>query len=409
MVLSDIPQLKINNIDLKILYVIGEGMCGITLALTTKQNSTTYPLLICKLFKNIQFCKNPNDTVYNELIKYNITPKLISIQHLSDNFKYEYLDFEGYKVKNIFKNIIYYYEIGGFCNLTQYISILQINKYDNIEYLKKYINDILNIIEKINKIGIIHHDLKCDNIMIKNEYTYYLFNLYNLYNKEKNENNKIKLLNEINKYMFTKNKLKISLSDNKLLKNNNLVKSNLISINNKYNISLIDFDFSFNINKEFKTYINKYNLKNKNVKNILQLIYNVWMKCDVINVLFELMEKIKIHSCFNKINNNINDILQFIEFKYKNVINEIINNTVILKELNNNYIAYNIINNILTMTYNINDETFYYMFNYLYTKQYIKDNDYLYYNYEYCKNITNKYLYDNPIKLNEKDKKQIYK
>ena len=405
MVLSDIPKLKVNNIEFKILYIIGEGLCGITLALTTKQKPTKYPLLICKLFRNSSLCNNPNQEIYNKIQKFNFTPKLIGIQNLSDNFKYSYLDLEGLKRKDIFKNIIYYYEIGGICNLTQYLYILQNTNYNNIEYLKKYINDILNIIIKINKTGILHHDLRCDNIMIKNEYTYYLFNLFNLYNKETNEDNKAKLLKEISKYLFNQDKLKSSLSDINLLKNNGLIKLDLITINNINNISLIDFDFSINLNYDFKKYIQNYDLKNKDNKNILQLIYNIWVNCDIINILYEIMEKINIHNCFHQINENSINILKFVENKYKKIIERIINNSSILKELNNEYKAYHIINNVLTMLYNINNETFNSMFNYLYTKQYLKDNDYLYYNSDYCKNIANKYLYDNPIKLNKKDLK----
>ena len=108
MVLSDIPKLQLNDIEFKILYTTGEGLCGITLALTTKNNSTNYPLLICKLFKSIQLCNKPNDNIYNKVQNYNITSKLIGIQKLTDKFKYQYTDLEGFKVKGIFENYIYF-------------------------------------------------------------------------------------------------------------------------------------------------------------------------------------------------------------------------------------------------------------------------------------------------------------
>ncbi len=410
MVLSNIPKLKINNIELEILYLIWEGKCGITLALTTKNNPTNYPLLICKFFRNSQYCSNPKNKIYNELTKYNITPKLIGIQKTQDNFKYEYINIDGLKVKEIFKNNIYYYEIGGICNLSQYLLLLKENKYNNIEYLKNYVNIIINNITNINiNSNILHHDLICDNIMIKNKYTLYLFNIFNLYLKEKNDIKKKKLLKELNKYLFNTTNLNKKLTDDNLLKDNELYKSKIITMNNKHNISFIDFDFAININDTFKSLINKYNLNNNMVKYSIQLIYNIWFKCDLLNVLFELIEKIHIDYSFNNFSNNITDILRYIENKYKSIITDIINNTFLLKNINNNIIAYNVINNVLTMIYNINNKSFDNLFKYIYTNQYLKDNDYLYYNYEHCKYIANKYLKDNTIILNENSKKHIYK
>ena len=408
MVLSDIPKLQLNDIEFKILYTTGEGLCGITLALTTKNNPTNYPLLICKLFKSIQLCEKPNDNIYNKVQNYNITSKLIGIQKLTDKFKYEYIDLEGFKVKGIFENYIYYYEIGGFCNLTQYLSILREFKYENIDYLKKYINDILKSIKKLNyETGILHHDLRTDNIMIKNSYSYYLFNLYNLYLKEKNEDTKKKLLKELNKYIFDKGSYK-KILDETILKNTDLFKSGLITINN-INVSIIDFDMAYDLNVNFKKYISKYNLNNKNVKDTLQLIYNVWINSDILQILYDLLERISFINCIETNNDNMKDILKYIEDLIENSINEIISNSI-LKELKNVQLSYIILNNILTMTHNIkSNKEFDILFNYVYTKQYLKDKDYLHYDYIYSKNLAEKYLFINKINLNEKDKKLVYK
>ena len=408
MVLSDIPKLQLNDIEFKILYTTGEGLCGITLALTTKNNPTNYPLLICKLFKSIQLCEKPNDNIYNKVQNYNITSKLIGIQKLTDKFKYEYTDLEGFKVKGIFENYIYYYEIGGFCNLTQYLSILREFKYENIDYLKKYINDILKSIKKLNyETGILHHDLRTDNIMIKNSYSYYLFNLYNLYLKEKNEDTKKKLLKELNKYIFDKGSYK-KILDETILKNTDLFKSGLITINN-INVSIIDFDMAYDLNVNFKKYISKYNLNNKNVKDTLQLIYNIWINSDIFQILYDLLERISFINCIDTNNDNMKDILKYIEDLIEKTINEIISNTS-LKELKNVQLSYIILNNILTMTHNIkSNKEFDILFNYIFTKQYLKDKDYLHYDYIYSKNLAEKYLFINKINLNEKDKKLVYK
>lgn len=408
MVLSNIPKLQLNDIEFKILYTTGEGLCGLTLALTTKNNPTNYPLLICKLFKSIQMCEKPNDNIYNKVQNYNITSKLIGIQKLTDKFKYQYTDLEGFKVKGIFENYIYYYEIGGFCNLTQYLDILREFKYENIYYLKKYINDVLKSIKNLNyETGILHHDLRTDNIMIKNSYSYYLFNLYNLYLKEKNEDTKKKLLKEINKYIFDKGSYK-KILDETILKNNGLFKSGLISINN-VNVSIIDFDMAYDLNVNFKKYISKYNLNNKNVKDTLQLIYNVWINSDILQILYDLLERISFINCIETNNDNMKEILKYIEDLIEKTINEIISNTS-LKELKNVQLSYIILNNILTMTHNIkSNKEFDILFNYVYTKQYLKDKDYLHYDYIYSKNLAEKYLFINKINLNEKDKKLVFK
>ncbi len=408
MVLHNIPQLRINNIDLKILYTVGEGLCGVILGLTTKNNPTTYPLLTCKLFKISILCDKPNTNIYNNLKKYNITSKLIGIQNVSDKFEYEYTDFEGYKVKSVFNNIIHYYNIGGICNLTQYIHLLTEDEFKNIEYIKKYIRDILKNIKKINvETGILHHDLRTDNIMIKNNYSYYLFNLYNLYLKEQNENNKKKILKEINKYLFNKNTNKKLLDEN-LLKNNELYKLGLISITNN-DITIIDFNRAYNLNDNFKKYIKPYNLNNKNVKQILQLIYNIWLNSDAISILFSLLEHISIINCNYKNNDNMKNIQIYIENIFDKLINEIIDNTI-LKELNNTQLAYIFLNIILTFTYNIkNNIDFDNVFNYIYTKQYLKNKEYLHYDYIYYGNLADKYINHNKINLSENDKKQVYK
>lgn len=65
------------------------------------------------------------------------------------------------------------------------------------------------------------------------------------------------MLKEINNYLFNKSYNKKLLNIN-LLKNNDLLKSEIISLNN--NISIIDFDMAYNLNDNFKKYISKYNL-----------------------------------------------------------------------------------------------------------------------------------------------------
>lgn len=67
-------------------------------------------------------------------------------------------------------------------------------------------------------------------------------------------------------------------------------------------------------------------------------------------------------------NDNMKNILIFIEDTFEKIINELINNTS-LKKLKNIQLSYIIINNILIMTFNIkNNKDFDILFNYVYTK-----------------------------------------
>ena len=347
-------NLILNEIEYKILYKINEGSYGITYALTTKKNSTKYPILICKFYKNISNNTKTNIKLYNKLTKYNFIPKLYGIQTLSDKFEYD---------NNIYDKYIYYYEIGGICTLGEYISLLNLNNFSlfGINNLKKYINEIINNITELNKNNIIHQDLNKYNIMIKNNYTNYLFDLCNKLENEYNNNKRKEILKEINKYLFTNKNLNKNLLDN--------------DNNKKKLISFIDFDKAIYLNETFNKYIKKYNLKNKTIKNELLLIYNIWKNNDIIKILYNLMDTL--HSY--QYNKYIKLILSNIENKYENILNNIIKNNEILNKLDK-IISYNIINNIHNIIVNItNQNSFNKLFNYIHYKEYLKDKDYLYY------------------------------
>lgn len=400
--LSKLPKLILNNINLKPLFIVNEGVYGLTIALTIKENPTKYPLLVCKIFKSYKkdYITLTN-TTYKLLQKYNITPQLLGIQTLQNNFSFEckYNDQQS-KLCEFDKNI-YYYEIAGIMTLTQYLIYLFELKYDNIDYLIKYIDTIVNNITNINNDGYIHCDLYTDNIMIKNNHTYYLFYAYNTVYTTKDIKQKRQLFKYIDYYLF--NDINDILSDEHL----NNKKLN-IKLNNNI-ISIIDWDLIININSFFNKKIKKYNVNNNKVKKILSLIYSVYCKYDLIMFYLYVLDIIIYHKK-NLSNNNINKILKYTENKFLLLIDDIIKRNNILQKLNNKQLCYHIIINIYYSFINRKlKKSFDSIFNYLYTKQYLKEKDYIYFerNYKYIKSIDlSKY---DIIKLNENDKKIIYK
>ncbi len=329
--LSKLPKLKLNDIELIPLYIVGEGVGGLIIALTTKNNPTLFPLLVCKIIKDIKNNSKPLMNKYNELQKYDITPKLLGIQILNKPFKWYGKNNENHTNECIYRNHIYYFEIGGICTLTQYLTLLIEFKFENIDYLKLYYENIIKNITKINKESeLIHKDFHCSNVMIKNDYTIYLFDIFNKYNKIKNNKSK---LNEIHnylkilrKYLFDINGIKKELNDENIINNTEL--KNIINkdknqelIKDKNIISFIDWDNSININKKFTKYIDKYNVKNQDVKNIIQLLYNILFNIDIKEFLFDLMIRLDDIKSSNKCyNQNINILLESVENKYEEVL-----------------------------------------------------------------------------------------
>jgi len=415
--LSRLPKLKLNNIDLIPLYIVGEGVGGLTIALTTKNNSTKFPLLICKIIKEIDNNSKPFINKYQELEKYDITPRLLGVQTLKKSFKF-------YGKNNIdktnectYRNYVYYFEIGGICTLTQYLSLLTEFKFENIDYLKLYYENIIKNITKINKeLGLIHKDFHCSNIMIKNDYTIYLFDIFNKYDKIKNNKNKPtekqEYLKILRKYLFDINGIKKELNDKNIIEHTelkNLIKTDKNHYTNKNIVSFIDWDFSIDINKKFTRYIDKYNVKNQDVKNIIQLLYNIIFNIDIKEFLFDLMIRLDDIKSIKRYNQNITILLESIENKYEEILKIIILNTELLKNIKNECISYYVINDITNMCYNINKTNFDYIFNYIYSKQYLKDKSYLYQDkYWHSQNNFHYYIELNPIELTEKEKKKVY-
>ncbi len=401
--LSKLPEFKLNDIILKPLFIIDEGAYGLTIALTTKENSTKYPLLICKIFKIYKLKSiTLTNSNYKLLQKFNVVPQLLGIQILENNFTFECKN-NNQTNNNIceFDKHIYYYELGGIMTLYFYLFYLFELRYENIHYLKLYIDNVIENIININKLGIIHGDLNLNNIMIKNNHTFYLSYAYHEYYYTNTKQKNI-FISHLDKYLFS------NISD--ILDDTHLINKSLnIKLHDNI-ISIIDWDLMININNYFKSKIKKYNINNNNVKQILSLIYLVYTKYDLITFYIDILSQLIIIK--NKLTNkNINYIYKYIENKFNELIVDIISNNKILQNINNKQLSYHIIINIYYSYYikRLTKHTFNSIFNYLYTKQYLKDNDYIYSNLSFKYNNILDICKYNKIKLLDKYKKNVYK
>lgn len=408
MVLAHLPSLKLNKTDLKILYTISDDLCSTTLGLTFKENPTNYPIIFGVIYKKDKYCSNLSLKQYTILNKYNSTQHLLGIQQFKSNFKYKYeikLDDDSIQSEEFeYYNFIYYFNIYGFCNLYNFIKF-NIN-FNTINNIKPYINTIIDQILTINKeTKYIHFNLDMNNVMINNSYSIYLYNvceqILKNYNQKEDKN---KLLKEIEKYLSKK-------SRNEKLKNNNI----LGDFNYKYNkIIFINWDNCINIEDIIKREIKKYNINDKDIQSIIKLIYDIVIYSDIIFLLKDIIETLYDIKCLNtysdKIYNDLTDLIMYIENKFEAIIKYIIKENILLKELNDYYKAYYVISTIQYMIYTLDKEkTFDDIFNYIYMKKYKDDKSYIHYNIGYiCYNRDN-YLKYNKIKLNNKDKKIIYK
>ena len=86
MTLNNLPQLILNNEELKILNTIGEGGMGLTLGLTYKNNPTNYPLLVCKLYKKFPEWIEKNLKNYLKMYEAGFSPKLLGIQKTENEY-----------------------------------------------------------------------------------------------------------------------------------------------------------------------------------------------------------------------------------------------------------------------------------------------------------------------------------
>lgn len=390
MTLNNLPQLILNNEELKILNTIGEGGMGLTLGLTYKNNPTNYPLLVCKLYKKFPEWIEKNLKNYLKMYEAGFSPKLLGIQK-TENEYYNVCHINKKKKKRCnFDKHIFYYEIAGICTLTQFISLSSLVNYDNYQLIIKYFKiTIEKALLLSTKLNIVHPDLHASNIMIFNEHTLYLFNKFILYDKIKDT----KEFDKKSKY-FTKliincllNKNSISGNTNKdLIKNTKNIK---LSYDNKPDIKIIDCDRVRNINEIMITFASKYNHDDKKVNEIFELIYFSLMYLNVLKFLLHTLKFLNIIYLKNK-NDNIQKLIEFCNNSLNQYCKEMYSKSKIYKSIKDETLQFTLFNSILYgIFFAQNQEEFDNVFNYLKNKKYVD-------------------FYNNEIKDKNKNKIDIY-
>lgn len=394
---------KKNNLEIEInkdkyitTNIINSGTSGTTLALKQKDNKYIYSTLICKLYKkNNLNSKNKkiDKKIYEEIYKKDISPKLLQSIKINKEIKInQFINNSSYD------NNIDIYEIAGFTTLLNYL-MLSINL--NLENYKDIINIIditLNKIEILNKeLNIIHRDLHLENIMIKNNYTIYLFNLLSLLNNENDKQKINKLNNIIHKIILNKDKDFKKYQDKELL-NNGYKNINLTDNKLNIDINIIDYDFMINY-KDIINFSKKYNLKDKKIKDVIELIMIMFYYNDKLFFIISFIEFLNNYKKnlikSKKGYENFNIINKYLIKKYNDIIN-IISNINYLKNKDEFLIRYFIdiflgiirhYNNYNNELYIINQKIFDNIFNFIYNKEYLKDENKIFSQYLIINNL----------------------
>ena len=396
---------KNNNLEIEInkdkyitTNIINSGISGTTLALKQKDNKYIYSTLICKLYKknNLNSKIKIDKKIYEEIYKKDISPKFIGTKKINKEIKInQFINNSSYD------NNIDIYEIGGFTTLLNYL-MLSINL--NLENYKDIINIIditLNKIEILNKeLNIIHRDLHLENIMIKNNYTIYLFNLLSLLNNENDKQKINKLNNIIHKILLNKDKDFEKYQDKELLNNGY---KNIKLIDNKLNIdiNIIDYDFMINY-KDIIKFTKKYNLKDKKIKDVIELIMIMFYYNDKLFFIISFIETLNNYkknlNKTKKGEENFNIINKYLIKKYNEIINNI-SKINYLKNIKDEFLIRYLIdiflgilrhyNNYNNELYNINQKIFDNIFNFIYNKEYLKDENKIFSQYLIINNLFN--------------------
>lgn len=153
----------------------------------------------------------------------------------------------------------------------------------NLENYKDIINIIditLNKIELLNKdLNILNRDINLNNIMIKNNYTIYLFNLFLMLKNEKDEQKQKNLNDNLQKILLHKENDDLKKYQDKELIKKGYKNINLINNDLNIDININDFDFIMNY-KDIIKYTNKYDLKDKKTKDIIEFIMKIFYYYD---------------------------------------------------------------------------------------------------------------------------------
>jgi len=372
------------NKQYNILYYVNSGGFGIVYALS---NNNKFPILILKLFyekfyNRVLINKLIDSNCYKQLCKYNIIIPILDIVNYPSQIYGSTTYLKNYK-QNIslskydilFNNHLYFYEIGGICQIYELFNLFRLNKYKNYNLIINCIKIIVNKCDlMVSKANVIHRDLHLKNIMFKNKYTLYLFDIYNKYNKNKDLHN-LKILKN---YIFKNKNIDKTKEDKNLIKKYNI--TTYTPIDNDIDVFFIDIDYILDINDIIKCF-DKYNKNNKDVQEIIKLILSIVIHSDKIKVLYTIIiNDIFTHLSVLKDNTQYNNLKYIYDYTiklYKNVIDEIIEQSSILNNLHNITLSNNIIWYIIVYISNSSNIDIQKMidtvFNYLYIKQYTKD------------------------------------
>ena len=398
-------ELKIDNKYYYNHHIIASGVSGTTIALCYENYNI--PTLIGKIYKKNSTLKikNINKDDYNLLMKNNLVPNFLGRYDLNKNI---ILKDENNK-EIIYEDYIDVYNIAGSLNFNDYIELSEILlNYGNKEKIKDIIKLILDKLDfMVNNTKIIHRDTHNLNIMLKTINSIDFFDIISYYSvllknkdnaKDKEKINKqiedieftLKIfLNNINDFEFIKKYITV-LTDEEIKEKNNF--NYIIPIKDKdLDIQFIDLDLCMNL-KTIYNFTKKYDLTNKDIKNIIDLIFLIILQSDkyiFLNHTYNFLKTVNVNTIDltnfkklskNDVKNNVNDIVNFIVNSKKNIYNNIINKSSICKEINNSYISINLIDNIMMLIHYIfsknnyiTQELFDIMFLFIKDKLYLND------------------------------------
>ena len=349
--------------------------------LSLKQEDNKYSTLICKLYKKNNL-KLIDKKIYNKIYKKNISSKFLETIKTKKQINInQFINID----KSSYDNNIDIFEINGFTNLLHFL-MLSFNF--NLENYKDIINIIditLNKIDILNKdLNILNRDINLNNIMIKNNYTIYLFNLFIMLKNEKDEQKQKNLNDNLQKILLHKENDDLKKYQDKELKKKGYKNINLINNDLNIDININDFDFIMNY-KDIIKYTNKYDLKDKKTKDIIEFIMKIFYYYDKLFFICCLFDELNYNKSIiknEKGEKNFKLIIEHLIKKYNEIIN-IISNLNFSKNKNEFLIKYllDLFLDILhhydiyddNILVDLNQHIFDNIFEFLYNEDYLKD------------------------------------
>lgn len=336
-----------NYINLKKVNLNNYFEDNINFTSNIKNNYNTYFDTINDYIYNIDNKKYINN-IFNDENVYNVNNIFNKINQTNNNFNTDDNLFFNSKKYN-HNNFYNYDELNQINNKIIKISNNTVNYQNEDNYtqniIKKYTN---NNIENIQNNTVINQHTYSQIYDINN------FNTTNTKYVQNIINDNVYITENINKNTYIKNQYQNNTDNLHYL------------INNKYNNTFLnDFTTSYNENKTKSLYFSydttDYNILNKQIINNNILLdetinnNNFISQKSTVNLFYDDKQEINIlNKKYNTYNNFIDDNVQYMEYKYNNIVNNF--NTDIL-EYNISNITKNINNCIV---YNLTNETFIY-------------------------------------------------